>query len=106
MTRLPQPARAWPSSTGGSSRISTRRRRAEWSRWPRPSGRSSRRPRQGRERGAATPNPNTSGKELTMLKRLLITIVSGVLGLAVIGAAVPLAVHAAGGGGGGDEGRP
>ena len=41
-----------------------------------------------------------------MLKRLLITIVSGVLGLAVLGAAVPLAVHAAGGGGGGDEGRP
>ena len=33
-----------------------------------------------------------------MGKRLLITIVSTVLGLAVIGAAVPLAVHAAGGG--------
>jgi tetratricopeptide (TPR) repeat protein len=48
----------------------------------------------------------TSGKELIMGKRLLITIVSGVLGLAVFGAAVPLAVHAAGGGGGGDEGRP
>jgi tetratricopeptide (TPR) repeat protein len=46
------------------------------------------------------------GKELTMRTRLLITIVSGVLGLAVIAAAVPLAVHAAGGGGGGDEGRP
>jgi len=38
--------------------------------------------------------------------RLLSTIVSGVLGLAVVGAAVPVAVHAAGGGGGGDEGRP
>ena len=41
-----------------------------------------------------------------MGKRLLITIVSTVLGLAVIGAAVPPAAHAAGGGGGGDEGRP
>jgi tetratricopeptide (TPR) repeat protein len=46
------------------------------------------------------------GKELTMGKRLLITIVSGVLGIAVIGAPVPSAAHAAGGGGGGDEGRP
>lgn len=38
-----------------------------------------------------------------MRKRLLITIVSGMLGLAVIAAAVPVPVHAAGGGG--DEGR-
>jgi tetratricopeptide (TPR) repeat protein len=50
----------------------------------------------------------TRGKELIMGKRLrlLITIVSAVLGLTVIALAVPLTVHAAGGGGGGDEGRP
>ena len=37
-----------------------------------------------------------------MRKRLLITIVSGVLAAAVLAAAVPVAVEAAGGGGGGD----
>jgi tetratricopeptide (TPR) repeat protein len=40
-----------------------------------------------------------------MRTQLFITIVSGVLGLAVIAAAVPFAVHADGGGGGGSEGR-
>ena len=41
-----------------------------------------------------------------MRKQLLVTMVAAVLGIAVIGGAVPVAVHAAGGGGGGGDATP